>query len=605
QKYPNFLTKISSILVLLLYIEVSITIYGLLIGFIGILESILISLSILLFLTLLDIYSIKKVKKGYASLVHSISFFSISLMLFLILNRLISQYPLLLSVEVFIFLIMQFYTNYSLFASLKDLSPSKKDILNKVQIYIKHLLGVGFYITLCGFILQSLVLQKIELQLIFLILSALIHVLMIVDSFLLKFIGKTSNYIRVISWIFIMTFTATYLIWLYSAYFITFFFTVIPIIISILILEIAYLFRLLNFWTLIISKKERIRFYLINLTYLNFITWPLYFASLNAFLFLNLILASILITFLIANIDDIIGVLKEKVRISLKSYSFLIFGSLLAIDIFIVLGFIPHFDLLLNISISALLFIIFLIVKVKPFKEHSIVAFGFWMIIFLLFSLFIYRISLSWIFGVTVLGLTILIYPFVFLLEELRELFNKFIDNLLNLFRMIKNLVKNIIIKIGNFIKLYFKSILLILNAILAIFLGVLLSPALLDILNWIHSMLLIFPFFGLFYSFIPSKKSEDVDITFRRHMFRLIISWGSIIIVLFAFITPIWYIFTIWISIWIIGAILLPYISFKEKNENISIKWRFYTLIILIVLLILFGILFSTQIYMNFFLNL
>ena len=81
----------------------------------------------------------------------------------------------------------------------------------------------------------------------------------------------------------------------------------------------------------------------------------------------------------------------------------------------------------------------------------------------------------------------------------------------------------------------------------------------------------------------------------------RLIIGWGSVIGVLFGIITPEWYIFTIWISIWVLGAILLLYMSFKEKREKISIKWRFYTLLILIIMLVLFGIFFSIQIYMNF----
>ena len=82
--------------------------------------------------------------------------------------------------------------------------------------------------------------------------------------------------------------------------------------------------------------------------------------------------------------------------------------------------------------------------------------------------------------------------------------------------------------------------------------------------------------------------------------MLRLIIGWGSVIGVLFGIITPEWYIFTIWISIWVLGAILLPYMSFKEKREKISIKWRFYTLIILITTLVLFGVLFGIQIYLN-----
>lgn len=83
--------------------------------------------------------------------------------------------------------------------------------------------------------------------------------------------------------------------------------------------------------------------------------------------------------------------------------------------------------------------------------------------------------------------------------------------------------------------------------------------------------------------------------------MYRLIISWGSIITLLFTVITPVWYVFTIWISIWIIGVILLPYIRFKERSENISIKWRFYTLIILIIVLIVLGIIVAIQIIINF----
>ena len=91
----------------------------------------------------------------------------------------------------------------------------------------------------------------------------------------------------------------------------------------------------------------------------------------------------------------------------------------------------------------------------------------------------------------------------------------------------------------------------------------------------------------------------------FRRRMFRLFTSWGSIILIMFSFmfvqnVEPFWYTLAAWISIWILGAILLPYIIFKEKRENISIKWRFYTLIILISMLILFGIIVALQVYLN-----
>ena len=223
QKYPNFLLKIHSLMVLILYCEISIMIYGLISVYLGIYESIMVSLSILFILTLLDIYQIKKIKIGYARLVHTICYFTISLMAFLILYNYISQNPVFLGLGIFVFMIMQFYTNYSLFTSLKEFYPDKRDTLNKIQINIQRLIGTGFYTTICIFLVQTLILLGLELQLIFLILSLVIHVLMIIDSNLLKFLGKFSDYIKVISWILIMTFTSTYLMWLYSTYFIAYF----------------------------------------------------------------------------------------------------------------------------------------------------------------------------------------------------------------------------------------------------------------------------------------------------------------------------------------------------------------------------------------------
>ena len=269
---------------------------------------------------------------------------------------------------------MQFYTNYSLFTSLKLFYPKKEEVFKKIELNIRRLLGAAFYSTICLFVLQALVLQNFELQLIFLILSLIVHVLMILDSQLLKFLPKINNYIKVISWILIMAFTSTYLIWIFSTYFISFILTVIPIIIIILIVELAYLFRLLAFWPFVAANKLKIRFYLIVITYLNFITWPLYFININLFIDLNLVIASFLIILFITLIDS---VLNEKFRKSLTTYSFIIFGGLVSVDIFFLLGFIPGFDLILNLSMSSLTSVIFLIIKIKPFKGHSYSAFSF------------------------------------------------------------------------------------------------------------------------------------------------------------------------------------------------------------------------------------
>ncbi|MFX1419828.1 MAG: hypothetical protein ACFE9N_12995, partial [Promethearchaeota archaeon] len=599
QKHPNFFPKMYSILVLILYFELSIMMYGLVNLLLGIFESILISVLTLFLLTLLDIYIIKRIDKSYTTLVHTITFFAISLILFVILNSYAFRYPFLLSLEVLIFVSMQFYTNYSLFNSVKLFYPEKTETLKKIELNIRQLLGASFYVTICLFVLQALILQKFELQLILLILSLIIHGLMILDGALLKFLQKANNYVKIFSWILIMIFTSSYLIWIFITYFISFLLSVIPIIIIFIVIELAYLFRLVAFWQFIASNKIKIRFYLIVLTYLNFITWPLYFFNLNLFIDLNLIIGSLFILLFITLIDE---VLNEGFKKSLRKYSFLIFAGLVSIDTFILLGFMPQFDLILNLSISSLVFIIFLIIQIKPFKGHSYLAFFFWVTISLILSLIVYRISLSFVgFGI-IISLSLIIYPFVFLLEELREIFNNLIDYLTRFFRHLNILIKNTFIKILIFIKMHYKSLWIVFSIFMAILFGIFLSPIMLNVLHPIHSTLLMFPIFGILYSLIPSKKSDDANITFRHRMYRLVITWSSIIIVLFTFITPVWYIFTIWISIWIIGAILLPYIRFKERSENISIKWRFYTLIILIFLLIILGIIVGIQIYINFF---
>ncbi|KKM66502.1 hypothetical protein LCGC14_1480590, partial [marine sediment metagenome] len=458
-----------------------------------------------------------------------------------------------------------------------------------------------FYITLIFLIFQTLNSIRIELQLIILILSLTIHGLMILDSVLLKFLGKISNYFKVISWIFIMIFTTINLIWLYIIYFNIFLLSVIPIVIFILILEFTYLFKLLEFWKFIISHKEKIRFYLYILFYFNCITLPLYFSSLNLFHIFNLIISSFVIMFIITFFDDNKGILKDNLRKAIRSFSFLTIGGLLSVDIFLLLILLPDFNFFLNLSIATLIFVIFLGIKIKPFKEHSIAAFIFWVIFFFLLTSILYHVS-GVIFSGVVFIIMILVYPFVFLLEELRELFSKFVDAIIKYYRKFKLLIKTVFMKISSFVRANIKYIWIILSIFISIFFGVLLSSLILDLLNPIHSTLVIFPIFGLLFSVIPSEKSEDVDVMFKRRMFRLVISWGSVIGLLFAFITPVWYIFTIWISIWIVGTIILPYIRFKEKREKISIKWRFYTLIALILTLLILGIIVGIQIYVNFF---
>jgi hypothetical protein len=595
EKHPQVLAKIYSLLVIVLYLELSLLMYGFVDQFTGISISILVSQLVLFALTIVDLYSVKKIKKGYAQLIHTISYFVISCIILVILHGSIGLFPILLSIEFTLFILMQFYTNYSFFTAMNQLYPSKNEIIVNRRSLINRAVGAGFYISLSLILLQSLITLEFAPQLIFLSLSLMGHFLMILDNYIMKFLGKYANYLKVVTWIFLMAFTTIYLIWLYLAYFISFFSTSIPLIIFILVLESAYLIKLLDFSKYILSNKQKIRSFLLFMFYLDFITWPLYFITLNPLRSLNLVMFSFFILLIFTYIDEKAKAFPERRLVSLRKTTFLIIGGLLSIDFFILLGFAPNTTLLLNLSVALLNFVIFLGIIVKPFKGNSLKAFAFWMSICLFSSLIIWEFSNSYAFW-AIFVISLLIYPFVFLLEELRELINKLIDLIVIFFRKMKVLFLNISRAIYSFIKANFKIIWFLFSIFLAIFVGILMSTVVLDILNWGHTTLLMFAIVGLLSLVIPSEETEDADIIFKRRVLRLSIGWGSVISLLFILITPDWYLFTGFISTAVVGTIILIFLRRKEEREKISIKWRFYTLLSLFILLIILGVLFALQ---------
>ncbi|MCK4383834.1 MAG: hypothetical protein KAW66_11105, partial [Candidatus Lokiarchaeota archaeon] len=166
-KYPKFLTQSFSVLALLFYFETSLLIYFSLIRLFGIsiiFESILVSQLVFFVFTLLDIYLIHKIERGYAQLIHTASFFVISLMTFFTLNQYVVIYQMLLSLEIFIFALMQFYTNHSFFTALNQLNQDKVEIkitykvetLNKLKDSFIHILGTWFYLNLSFILFQAL-----------------------------------------------------------------------------------------------------------------------------------------------------------------------------------------------------------------------------------------------------------------------------------------------------------------------------------------------------------------------------------------------------------------------------------------------------------------
>ena len=592
EKFPNFLTKSNSLIIFLLYLETSVMIYGLAIEFLGFFESIFISQLTLFILTSFDIYFLKKIRESYGRLVHTISYFILSLSTLLILNQFVKFNPLLISIEVFIFLIMQFYTNHSLFLSLSHFYPDKAETFKHHKLKTHHSLGIFLYISVLSIIIQSLLLIGVEISLLILITSLFLHGLMILDAYQLKLLGKLLIYLKGISWLLFMFSSNFYLIWIYVSYLSYILISSIPPLILLLIIELIYLFKLFEFLPKLSSKKNKIRKRLLTVLYFDFIIWPLFFLGFNVILNITLFLISFYVLVIISYIDEKIShIFEEKFLKKLRFTSTLIILIILIVDIFSWLHFSFNLSLPLNICISLLIFSIFNIGLLKPFKRAPNFSFAYGGFISLLVSLIIYFATFQTLSSIILFPIMLTFYLFIFMLEVLKTFFNKLLDLLIHFFSRLKKFIKYIGVKIFNFLKLHYKIIWVSFSLFLAVSIGILLSPLQLNYLNWYHSVFVMLGLFGLLSLFLPSKKTEDVDLIFKHRMRKLITSWITVIAILFLFIDSVWYIIAFWISIWIMGIILLPYVIYKERKDNISVKWRFYTLIIILTAIILVGI--------------
>jgi len=584
--------KFYSGLVFVVYLETSIVFLGLFGLYFGFFESLLFSQIILFIISILEIYAIKRLKVGYMDIVHCLSFFNSSWVLSLILIYLYGFSITSLFYILLLFLAMQFYTNISYFKIRSKFNPEKLEIFEKWKTNRQNFLGIGLYVFLIISIYNLLTAFGIEFHIAIFILSILTHLIGLLDKFLLKFLKKTSKGFIVTSWIVMIGFSILF----YIDWISLFFPHLIPIIILLFIIQIAYLSRLISEWDFISSNISKINKGLILIVYLDLIMWPLYYINPDYYISFNLLILSFIILRFLTFVDKYIKIVSDKTRNILKISSFIFIETLLSLDIFITLEFIILPNLVLNLCISLFIFMIINLVLFKPFKRSKFLSFLYSVIMFLLLSLITFNLtSNGWSFSWILIGT--MLYLFIFMLEELKRFLDNIIDNLRFALIKVKNYLLSFYYSILNYLKRHFKVIAIILCLFLGVIVGVLFSNIVLDLLRWDHASLLGGATAGILISFLPGKKTDDADQIFKQRMQRFITLWISFTVFIFALILPyltsiIFGIILILSSIIILGAILAVYIYRIEKKQKISIKWRFYTTILLITLTIIWVLL-------------
>jgi len=579
-----------SILMVLSYLETSILFYGLFNLSFGLIESFLASQIVLFFISIVEINIVKRIKSKYMLIVHTISYFNISWTVFSLIFFLSPSNLALQSLATLVFALMQFYTNYSYYNTMRKFNLDNEESLVKWKTHRKNFIGWVIYILLSNYIFQALYLTSIELQLILFLSSILIHILMIFDRFILKFLGKHSVFLMTVSWAFIFGFSIIYFLGWIPQYSIS----IVPIIIIILLLELVYGYalNLFDFWGLIKENKLKFRNFLIIVSYINFCSWPLYYLTLDILNITTMILIvfGILLLLMLLDNDNNLNSINRKTRKQVSRFSLICFGVFSSFDVYFALTIMDPTKFLLNISTSLLIFMVFVGFLVKPFKKRKLLSFAYWASMVTLISIIFYDLySSGWSWSLLIVG--ILLYPFIFMLEELKEFFDKIVDNLSALYQIVKNAIKSLVQGVIKFLKVNFKVIRIILCLLLGLFTGILFSDLIWKHLNPFHSILLALAIFGLSYGTIPGVKSTDIDEIFREKMKKFITIWISItlfiLVLILPFIeSPLFTFFLIILSILGLGAILLLFIYRLEEKERVSIKWRFYTLIFFFILL-------------------
>lgn len=583
QKYYSFLMVLS-------YLETSIIFYGLFNLLFGVIESFLASQIVLFLTSIVEINIVKRIKSKYMLFVQIISYFNISLSAFLLIFFLSPSNLALQSLAALVFVLMQFYTNYSYYNIRHKFNLDKEESLLKWKTHRKNFIGMIIYIILSIYVFQNLDLTNIELPLILFLSSVSVHLLMIFDRFILKFLGKHSVILMTISWVFIFGFSISYFLgWIpqYS-------FSIVPIIIFMLLLELAYGYalNLFDFWGLIKENKLKFRNFLIIVSYTNFCSLPLYNLTLDILNTTTMILIvfGILLFLMQLDNDNNLNVINPKTRKQVSRFSLIGFGAFSSIDVYFALAIMDPTKFLLNITTSLLIFMVFVGFLVKPFKKRRLLSFAYWASMVTLISIIFYDFySSGWAGSLLIVG--ILLYPFIFMLEELKEFFNKLVDNLSALYQIVKNSFKSLVQGVIKFLRVNFKVIRFIFCIILGLFIGILFSDLILKRLNLFHSILLALAIFGLSYGTIPGVKSTDIDVIFKEKMKKFITILVSItafiLVIILPFIkSPLFTLFLIMLSILGFGAIILIYLYRLEEKERVSIKWRFYTLIFFFILL-------------------
>ncbi len=577
------------------YVEISILAFGFFNLYLNSFTSLLLSQILLFIISIIEIYGIKGLREiiGYIMHIFSLLMISGSCIFYILATQ------TELHVIEFLFLpiiLLQFYSNYAYYNMRRRNNPERANDFELGAIKRQKIIGNIFYLGLVLCFASYLIFLGLPIIQISIIISVFIHILVLIDRVLLLFLGRLSKFLLVISLASINIVSFMYIIDLILASTIQ----IIPILIFIIEIELFYLTKLTG-------TKKAVNKALIAVLYFNFSSWSLYFITTDIVLDLNLIIFAFVVLFIFLRFDKTVGALNEKTSKRLKSISLLILGFGIPIDTFLLLNIINPGMVFFNIWCTLLVATLEFGIIYNPYKRRRVISFFYTLTVFLEVFSTLFLIDLTTL-GISIFIIGILIYIFVFLMEELKAFFNDFVNYIRKAILSLRTFINKILHGIYNFLKRSYVAIKFILCAGAGILIGYVFSvyPIVLPTaLNVFHSSLLGAAIFGILLGLLPTRRTDDIDTIFRTRMTRFGTVWISMTAFIFVFILPymepLLGLIIILSSLLALGAIVEVYIYRTEKKQKISIKWRFYLTTTLIIVVIIWFILLAILLFTEF----
>ncbi len=569
-----------------IYVELSILAYGFFNLFLDIFASLLFSQILLFIISLIEIYSIKGLREILGYIMHIFSLLMISGSYIFYIFDTQTELHVIFILPI---ILLQFYSNYAYYNMRRINNPEKANEFELGAIKRQKLIGNVFYLGLILCLAQYLIFIELQIIQISIIISVFIHILVLIDRVLLIFLGRLSKPFLVISLASINIVSFILLIDLVLASTIQ----IIPILIFIIEIELFYLTKLTG-------TKKAVKNFLIAVLYFNFSSWPLYFMTTDIVLDLNLILFAFIILLIFLRFDKSVGAFNENFSKRLKSISLLILGLIIPIDTFLLLNNINPDMFFFNAWTTLLVATLEFGIIYKPYKRKRNISFLYTLVVFLEIFSSLLLIDLTSL-GISIFVIGILIYLFVFLMEELKAFFNNFVDYIRRALLSLRTFISKILHGIYDFIKRSYVVIKIISCAGAGIIIGYVFSTP----LNILQSSLLGAALFGVLLGLLPTKRTDDIDIIFRTRMTRFGTVWISMTAFILVFILPalesgLLGMIIVLSSLLALGAIVAIYVYRIEKKQKISIKWRFYITTTLIITVIIWAILIAILYFME-----